>query len=67
MNKRYEYCPQLKVYDQIIDEIKNNKLTFKLTSQEQNHIKFLKQEQILKYILYRYIFKEYPKKKISTG
>ena len=56
----------LDVHNQLLDEIKNNKLTFKLTPQEQNHIKFLKKKQILKYILYRYVFKEYSKKKIST-
>lgn len=56
----------LEIYNRIIDEIKNKKLTFKITSQEQKYIKYLKKEKILKYILYRYVFKEYPKHKIST-
>ena len=56
----------LDVYNQIIDEIKNKQIKFKITSQEQNHIESLEQGQILKYILYRYVFKEYPKKKITT-
>lgn len=53
-------------YDYLINDIRNNNLTFQISLQEENYIKYLKEENILEYILYRYKFKEYPKKKIST-
>lgn len=54
------------IYNQIIDEIKDLTIKFQITSQEQKYIQHLEKYKILKYILYRYVFKEYPRKKIST-
>ena len=54
------------IYNQIINEIKDLTIKFQITSQEQKHIQSLEKGKILKYILYRYVFKEYPRKKIST-
>ena len=56
----------LSVYKQILDDLNKVKFDFILTSQEQNYIRFLDEGKILKYILYRYVFREYPKKKINT-
>ena len=56
----------LSVYKQILDDLYKVKFDFILTSQEQNYIRFLDEGKILKYILYRYVFREYPKKKINT-
>ena len=53
-------------YKTIIKEIENNKLRFKITPQEQNYLKNISEDNALEYIIYRYKFKEYPKKKIST-
>ena len=50
----------------IISDINNNKLEFQITQQESNYIKTCEDENLLDYLLYRYKFKEYPKKKIST-
>ena len=52
----------LSVYKQILDDLNKVKFDFILTSQEQNYIRFLDEGKILKYILYRYVFREYPKK-----
>ena len=56
----------LSVYKQILDDLNKVKFDFILTSQEQNYIRFLDEGKILKYILYRYVFREYNKKKINT-
>tara|TARA_B100001250_G_scaffold395499_1_gene400471 strand:+ start:1503 stop:2621 length:1119 start_codon:yes stop_codon:yes gene_type:complete len=53
-------------YNKMIDELKNNKFEFKINLQEQNYIKNISENKILEYLIYRYKFKEYPKKKIDT-
>lgn len=55
-----------KAFKMLCEEIDNDKLEFKITDQEKNYIKLCKKENILDYLIFRYKFKEYPKKKIST-
>ena len=52
-------------FQRIIDEIKNNKLKFKLSPQENNYIKNINEADILDYLIYRYKFTQYPKNKIN--
>lgn len=52
--------------EMLINDIDNGQLEFQITQQEKNYIQSCNKENILDYILYRYKFKEYPKKKIST-
>ncbi len=70
--KNLNYLKQLskkkideKCFQRIIDEIKSNKLEFKLSPQENNYIKNLKEDDILDYVIYRYKFTQYPKNKID--
>ena len=46
----------------MIDELKNNKFEFKINLQEQNYINNISENRVLEYLIYRYRFKEYPKK-----
>ncbi len=55
-----------KAFDMLVSEIESNTLEFQITQQEINYMKTCKDENLLDYIIYRYKFKEYPKKKIST-
>ena len=53
-------------FDLIISDIDSNKLEFIVGPQEQNYLKSCKEENILEYLLYRFKFKEFPKRKISS-
>lgn len=53
-------------FNLIKNEINDNKLRFKITPQEKNYLKNIPESMALEYIIYRYKFKEFPKKKIST-
>ncbi len=53
-------------FNLIIEEIRTNNLRFKITPQEKNYLKNIPENKALEYIIYRYKFKEFPKKKIST-
>ena len=53
-------------FDLIISDIDSNKLEFIVGPQEQNYLKSCKEENMLEYLLYRFKFKEFPKRKISS-
>jgi len=55
-----------KCFDMMINELRNKKFDFKINFQEQNHIKNISENKIMEYLIYRYKFKQYPKKKIDT-
>ena len=50
-------------FDLIISDIDSNKLEFIVGPQEQNYLRSCKEENMLEYLLYRYKFKEFPKRK----
>ncbi len=75
INLTLDYLESLKNISEEIDneaymylkrDILNNDNSFQITLHEENYIKNLEKKKILEYILYRYKFKEYPKKKINT-
>ena len=53
-------------FDMLVNEVKNGELKFQFSPQEINYINKCDKEKLLDYILYRYKFIEFPRKKIST-
>ena len=53
-------------YNLLLKDIENNNLKFQISLQEHNYIKSCKEENLLEYLLYRYKFKEFPRRKISS-
>ena len=53
-------------YKLLLDDLENDNLKFQISLQEHNYIKSCKKENILEYLLYRYKFKEFPRRKISS-
>ena len=66
LKKKSSVKIDLDCFNLIVDEINNKKLNFKITPQEQNYLSKISDDKALEYLIYRYKFKEYPKKKIST-
>ena len=53
-------------YYMLLEDIKSGMSKFKITVHEEHYINNLQKSKILEYILYRFKFKEYPKRKIDT-
>ena len=51
----------------LLEDIENNSLNFQMSLQENNYIKSCEEKNLLEYILYRYKFKEFPRRKISSN
>ena len=54
-----------KCFEIMINDLRKKKIDFKINLQEQNYIKNIPENRILEYLIYRFKFKEYPKRKLN--